>query len=260
MIVAVVVALFLLRALYRKWIPTAVGTGRHWYQQPTVWLTIAVWLIGVALLYLLAQKYWKEETETVWGIWWSKENLWITAFALAFLIAAIAKIRLTRQAHTNTPSSYESRGEGRKRFSLGGAVWILIGVALLALLCLKVWHEFEFGLSNAPERFALRGYVPREQVAAALAAAVPALPEVHTIIAPPRASDGTINWSEPLIRKKSPHSILSYTAGEEMDPWVEKMVDGKKGLKIADHGTGIMVRFRSLTNHPIKITAVEQVF
>jgi hypothetical protein len=245
----------------RSGTPTvAVGAGHHWYQKPTVWLTLAVWLIGVALLYLLAQKYWKEETETVWGIWWSRENLWITAFALAFLIAAIAKNRLTRQAHAGTTSSYQSRGEGKKRFSIAGAVWILIGVALLALLSLKVWHEFEFGLSNAPERFAERGYVPREQVSAALAAVAPALPEVHTIIAPPLGSDGNTNLSEPLVRTKSSHSILSYTAGEEMDPWVEKMVDGTKGLKMADHGTGIMVRFRSLTNHPIKIATVEQVF
>jgi len=265
MIVATVVALFVIRTLLQSkrtlvagatgsGTPTvAVGTGHHWYQKPTAWFTLALWLIGVALLYLLAQKYWKEETEMVWGVWiWgSKENLWITVFFFAFLIAAIAKSRLTRQAHVGTTSSYESRGEGKRGFSLGAAIWVLIGVALLALLCLKVWHEFEFGFSNAPERFAERGYVPREQVAAALAAAAPALPEVHTVIAPPLASDGKTNWSESVLRASGAHHLY-FNIPDDAEPLIRKRANGII-TNFAAETRAQKVEFCSVTNAPFQI-------
>ncbi len=196
--------------------------------------------------------------------------VWIAFFIIAILTYKVgvrlkiwgsARARETTKgrADSYSASAYRDRREG-KRFSLAAAVWTLVGLSIAGFMIVKILQEIDYGLSNAPERMAERGYVPRESVAAALAAAAPALPEVHIITAPPLSADGKTNWSEPLIRKKSPHSILSFTAGEEMDPWVETMVDGKAGLKMSDHGTGIMVRFRSLTNHPIKITTVEQVF
>lgn len=142
---------------------------------------------------------------------------------IALILYGIRKGYSGGEGNTVTASSasaHSTHSGGRKRFSLAAAVWTSVGLALFGLLILKAWHEFEFGLSNAPERMAARGYVPRESVAAA----APALPEVHTITAPPLGADG-MNWGESVIRESDYHHLY-FNIPDDAEPFVVKRADG----------------------------------
>lgn len=126
-------------------------------------------------------------------------------------------------ATADSASEYGARGRG-KRFPLGAAVWAIVGLVLAALIVVKLLQEIDYGLSNAPERMAARGYVPRESVAAALAAIAPALPEVHTITAPPLGADGKTNWSE--VIKRLPDHYTYFSEPKGMDAYLVQNAGG----------------------------------
>lgn len=182
----------------------------------------------------------------------------IKAYAVPIALVFIALLlRILQKGFWSGNESRVTSGEGKgsRRFSLGAAVWTLVGLALAALLGLLAWHEFEFGLSNAPERMALRGYAPRESVASALAAAAPALPEIHTVIAPPLGANGETNWSVPLHAFVGYPYLASSVATAAESQMVRKRVDGIVYLfdqRVPTNGH-VFEYCSLLTNAPIKV-------
>lgn len=192
-----------------------------------------------------------EATQTIF-VWMAFVIIVILTYKVGVRFNIWGSVGVSERKNEKT-ASYSSSEQKGKRFSLGAAVGILAGLAFLALtalLALMAWHEFEFGLSNAPERFAARGYVPREQVAAALAAAAPTLREVHTVTAPPLGEDGVTNWSETVIRDESLRFYLFVP--DALTNWVERRVDGVR-MNFLAAVQGRRHEFRSLTNYSITV-------
>ena len=252
-IAAALVALIVLNALRRKGTPAAgtaagVGSVSSWYQKVSsvTGLTIVLWLIGLALVWLVANKYWGEETQSTWGTLSSRENLWITILSLALLVGIVVKSILTREKHSVSAS--EHRG-GIGRWILMTAV---IGFVLLlsALVVIKILQNLEYGLSNAPERMALRGYVPAERLAANVA--TPLLTSEPSIIIAPKSLPGVTNWGEPFMRRRGNSTHLHYTVQPELQEWVRVWKDGLE-THFTNELAAFVIKFRSITNYAVEV-------